>query len=103
MCGIRDELKFAVTFTVSDVLSPIVILPPNVKLPAIFAFPVISKPEPEIAPKFPVLPVPDEPNIMSPFGPPINKVPNVVFTYGSPNANEPDCCAVVPRLNLSAI
>jgi hypothetical protein len=26
-----------------------------------------------------------------------------VFTYGSPNANDPDCCAVVPRLNLSPI
>jgi hypothetical protein len=27
----------------------------------------------------------------------------VVFTYGSPNANEPDCWAVLPRLNLSPI
>jgi len=27
----------------------------------------------------------------------------VEFTYGSPNWSEPDCCAVVPRLNLSAI
>ena len=78
-------------------------LPPNVKLPAIFAFPVISKPEPEIAPKFPVLPVPVDDSMISPVAPPTINVPNVVFTYGSPNANEPDCCAVLPRLNLSPI
>ena len=79
-------------------LSPIVILPPNVRLPSIFAFPVISKDEPEI-------PCDDEfiKRVMSPLAPPICSVPNVVFTYGSPNANEPDFCALVPRLNLSAI
>jgi len=43
-----------------------VIAPPNVKFPAIFAFPVISNPEPEIAPKFPVLPVPPHDNTISP-------------------------------------
>ena len=32
-------------------LSPIVIVPPNTKLPSIFAFPVIFKVEPEIIPK----------------------------------------------------
>ena len=63
----------------------------------------MSNPEPEIAPKFPVLPVPADDNTMSPEGPPTTYVPNVVFTYGSPNANEPDCCAVLPRLNLSPI
>ena len=101
--GIIDELKSAFMETLSVEESPIVMLPPNVKLPWIFASPVISNPEPEIGPKFPVLPVPVADNKMSPSGPPINRVPNVVFTYGSPNANEPDCCAVVPRLNLSAI
>ena len=101
--GISDELKDATTFTVSDVWSPIVSCPPNVKLPAMFAFPVMSNPEPEIAPNVPVLPVPVEPKVMSPSGPPTCRVPNVVFTYGSPNANEPDFCAVVPRLNLSPI
>ena len=98
-----DELKSAFTTKLSVAASPIVIVPPNVKLPAIFALPVISNPEPEIGPKFPVLPVPPADKTMSPFGPPTNRVPNVVFTNGSPNANEPDCCAVVPRLNLSAI
>ena len=101
--GIIDELKFAVIDTVSDVLSPIVILPPNVKLPSIFAFPVMSNDEPEIPANEPWLPVPDEPNVMSPVWPPICNVPKSVFTYGSPNANEPDFCAVVPRLNLSPI
>ena len=55
----------------SDVLSPIVNCPPKVKLPAIFALPVISNPEPEIAPNVPVLPVPVEPKVISPSGPPI--------------------------------
>ena len=77
--------------------------PPNVRFPSIFAFPVMFNPEPEIGPKFPVLPVPPADNTMSPDAPPITKVPNVVFTNGSPNWSEPDCCAVVPRLNLSAI
>jgi hypothetical protein len=35
--------------------------------------------------------------------PPSNNVFKSVFMYGSPNTNEPDCCAAVPRLNLSAI
>jgi hypothetical protein len=38
-----DELKSALTTTLSVEASPIVIVPPNVKLPAIFALPVISK------------------------------------------------------------
>mgnify|MGYP007043771598 CR=1 FL=1 len=42
-------------------------------------------------------------SVTSPVSKPISNVPNVVFTYGSPNANEPDCCAVLPRLNLSPI
>ena len=101
--GINEELKDATTLTVSLTLSPIVIAPPNVKLPSIFAFPVISNEEPEIPANEPALPVPDAPNVISPLSPPICNVPNVVFTYGSPNANEPDFCAVVPRLNFNPI
>ena len=107
--GTNDELKLATTLTVSAVASPIVIAPPNVKLPSIAALPVIFNDEPLMnvdadtdAPTN-VDDVPAVANCISPLAPPTNNVPNVVFTYGSPNANEPDCCAVVPRLNLSAI
>ena len=102
-CGISDELKDATTFTVSEVASPIVSCPPKVRLPSIFAFPVISKEEPEMPATTILLPVPSAVRVASPLSSPICNVPNVVFTYGSPNANEPDFCAVVPRLNLSAI
>ena len=56
--GTNDELKFAVTVTVSDMLSPIVILPPSVKLPEISASPEIFNDVPVIAPNEPILPVP---------------------------------------------
>ena len=46
-----DELKSAFTTKLSDVVSPIVIVPPNVKLPSMFTFPVTFKLEPEITPK----------------------------------------------------
>ena len=49
--GIIDELKSAFTTKLSVGLSPIVIVPPNTKLPSIFAFPVIFRVEPEITPK----------------------------------------------------
>ena len=101
--GMSEELKDATTFTLSAVLSPIVMLPPNVKLPSTCAFPVILNPEPEIVLNCAALPVPDAPNVISPVAPPICNVPKSVFTYGSPYANEPDFCAVVPRLNLSPI
>jgi len=50
--GIISEAISPPKEIVSEDASPIVMLPPNTKLPSILALPVISKKDPEIPPKF---------------------------------------------------
>ena len=77
--------------------------PPNVRFPSTLALPVIFNEEPDIPPNTALLPVPAIANVTSPPSKPICNVCKSVFTYGSPNANEPDFWELFPRLNLSAI
>jgi len=107
--GIKDELILAAKVTVSEVESPIVVLPFKVRFPLIKAFDVICKFDAETNDdadtdnelNSEVLPT--VANVISPLFPPTCNVVNDVFTNGSPNASEPDLSAVEPLLNLSAI
>ena len=74
-----------------------------------FAFPVISNEEADTYPLADTCAptnaddVPADANTTSPAVLPTTNVLKSVLKYGSPNANEPDCCAVLPRLNFNAI